>query len=185
MSFKRNSFFILFLLVVVISFFMMKIGENSKEVSQEVKEEIKEIEENFSKYVPDTSGFIEAKVNVELIMGDKAEITITAGCYMIKAVTDSFIADAIIKGQEKKIEFRPSIYDAIVDVFKSLGIEILGLKIVEMKNNTYIGQLILQQKERIIFLDIRPSDGVALAVRFGAPIYINETLAKTTGNKIC
>ncbi|MCS7094011.1 MAG: DUF151 domain-containing protein [Candidatus Aenigmarchaeota archaeon] len=133
----------------------------------------------------DVEGFIETKVSVDWIYMDKAQIVLKAGCYAIKATTDACIGEAILKGLEKRIDFRPSIYDVISDSFKSLGIKVLGLKIVEIRNNTFIGQLIVQQRDKVLTLDIRPSDGTAIALRMDAPIYINESLAKELGEKIC
>jgi bifunctional DNase/RNase len=33
--------------------------------------------------------------------------------------------------------------------------------------------------------DVRPSDGIAIALRMNAPIYINQTLLMTEGKKVC
>lgn len=174
-------FILLFFLVGFFVFSNLKPNEYKLELNTE-----KNItKENYTKYEIDTNGFIKVKINVDYILGNSAEISLVAGCYLIKATTDSFVAEAIIKGKEKKIEFRPTVYDVIVDVFKSLGIEVLGLKIIDIRNNTYIGQLILQQEDKVLFLDIRPSDGSAIAIRFDAPIYINESLAKKMGEYIC
>jgi len=140
---------------------------------------------NFTKMEIDTKGFLKVKVNVDAIYLDRAQITLTAGCYQIQATTDACVGEAILKGLEKKIDFRPTVYDVIADTFKSLGIEVLALKIVEVRNNTFIGELIVQQGDKVLSLDIRPSDGTAIALRLNSPIYINETLAKEMGKNIC
>jgi len=140
---------------------------------------------NFTKMEIDTKGFLEVKVNVDAIYLDRAQITLTAGCYQIQATTDACVGQAILNGLEKKIDFRPTVYDVIADTFKSLGIEVLALKIVEVRNNTFIGELIVQQGDKVLSLDIRPSDGTAIALRLNSPIYINETLAKEMGKNIC
>jgi len=76
-------------------------------------------------------------------------------------------------------------YDVIMDIFRNLGIKVLAVKITEIKENTFIGQLIVQQKDKVLALDIRPSDATAIALRAKAPVYINESLAREVGNYIC
>jgi len=130
-------------------------------------------------------GFIQATINVDAILVDRAQVSLKADCYLIEATTDSFVANAIRKALEEKVEFRPTVYDVIADVFRNLGIKVLAVKILEIKENTFIGQLIIQQKDKVLFLDIRPSDATAIALRAKAPIYVNETLAKEVGRYIC
>ncbi|MEM5875526.1 MAG: DUF151 domain-containing protein [Candidatus Aenigmatarchaeota archaeon] len=181
-----KNLFIFVLIFLFVAFLVFKSSSFQEREELKILDTFEEkTNETYTVYNVDTKGFIKARINVDYIVGDVAEISLIADCYLIKATTDAFIGNAIIKGQEKKIEFRPSIYDVITDTFKSLGIQVLALKIVDMKNNTYIGQLILQHREKVLFLDIRPSDGSAIAVRFDAPIYINESLAKKMGEYIC
>ncbi len=130
-------------------------------------------------------GFIQANISVDLILVDRAQVTLKAGCYLIEATTDACVANAIRKALEEKVEFRPTVYDVVIDIFRNLGIKVLAVKIVEMRENTFIGQLIVQQKDKVLVLDIRPSDATAIALRAKAPIYINETLAREVGKYVC
>jgi len=130
-------------------------------------------------------GFIQANVSVDAILIDKAQVSLRAGCYLIEATTDACVANAIEKAIEGKVDFRPTVYDVINDIFRNLGIKVLAVKITEIRENTFIGQLIVQQKDKVLFLDIRPSDATAIALRAKAPIYINDTLAKEVGKNIC
>jgi bifunctional DNase/RNase len=130
-------------------------------------------------------GFIPANISVDAILIDKAQVSLKTGCYLIEATTDACVASAINKAIEGKVDFRPTVYDVINDIFRNLGIKVLAVKITEMRDNTFIGQLIVQQKDKVLVLDIRPSDATAIALRTKAPIYINETLAKEVGKYIC
>ena len=132
-----------------------------------------------------TEGFIQAKVTVKAIYSNVALIQLHAGCYEIDANTDPWVADAIQKGSAGKVNFRPSVYDVIRDAFNYYGVKVLMLKIVDVKNNTFIGRLYLQQGKKIISLDCRPSDGTAIALRTGAKIYIKKSLAEQYGHYIC
>jgi bifunctional DNase/RNase len=44
--------------------------------------------------------------------------------------------------------------------------------ITELRDSTYFAELVLGQGERIIILDSRPSDAIAMALRASAPIYV-------------
>lgn len=186
---SKSIIFVLGFLVCIIIFLsisnvylFLKSGERKR--FEKSGENIVQVE-NRSKVEVDTKGFIKAKISVDNIFGDKAQISLNAGCYVIRATTDACVGEAIMKGLEKKVDFRPSVYDVIVDSFRLLNIDVLALRIVDVRNNTFIGELILQQNERVLFLDIRPSDGSAIAVRVNAPIYINESIAEKYGEKIC
>jgi bifunctional DNase/RNase len=130
-------------------------------------------------------GFIPANISVDAILIDRAQVSLKAGCYLIEATTDACVANAIYKAIEGKVDFRPTVYDVINDIFRNLGIKVLAVKITEIRDNTFIGQLIVQQRYKVLALDIRPSDATAIALRTKAPIYINETLAKEVGKYIC
>jgi len=77
------------------------------------------------------------------------------------------------------------VYDVIRDIFENYGIKVLMVKINEVKNNTFIGRLYVQKDNKILALDVRPSDATAIALRMGAPIYMNTTLIKEYGHYIC
>ena len=130
-------------------------------------------------------GFVMANISVDVILVDRAQVSLRAGCYLVEATTDAYVASAIEKALKEKVDFRPTVYDVINDAFRNLGIKVLAVKITEIKENTFIGQLIIQQKDKVLALDSRPSDATAIALRAKAPIYINETLTKERGRYIC
>jgi bifunctional DNase/RNase len=71
---------------------------------------------------------------------------------------------------------RPMTHDLIFSVIKTLGLTVKKVVITDIVENTYYSSLHLTDPDgknpRLI--DARPSDAVALAVRFGCPVYINE-----------
>jgi uncharacterized protein len=70
---------------------------------------------------------------------------------------------------------RPLTHDLIISIFKNLETTLERLIIDEMINNTFHAKLELKTKEgKTIFIDTRPSDGIALAVRVDAPIFVTE-----------
>jgi len=71
---------------------------------------------------------------------------------------------------------RPMTHDLIFSVIKTLGLTLRKVTITDIVENTYYSQLHLCEpggaNPRLV--DSRPSDAVALAVRFGCPILISE-----------
>ena len=91
---------------------------------------------------------------------------------------------SIQKGLENKIEFRPLTHDLIKSILDVFGIEVLMVKITDYKGGVYFANLILKQGNKILNIDSRPSDAIAIAIRLNKPIYIKEDLLKY-GLKFC
>lgn len=74
---------------------------------------------------------------------------------------------------------RPMTHDLLASVIESLGAKLNSLIIDKMHNNTFHAKLELKTKTgKKILVDSRPSDGVALAVRTGAEIFVAEDVIK-------
>ncbi len=69
---------------------------------------------------------------------------------------------------------RPLTHDLTISIFQQLGIEFCKVIIHQIIDNTYHCQLILESRERLLQIDARPSDAVALALRAKAPIYVMD-----------
>ncbi len=75
---------------------------------------------------------------------------------------------------------RPLTHDLIQSIFKGFGIGVERVVITELRNSTYFARLILQQQNelarKIVEIDARPSDCLALATAQKKPIYVTSTL---------
>jgi bifunctional DNase/RNase len=75
---------------------------------------------------------------------------------------------------------RPLTHDLIKDVFKGFSITVERVVITELRNSTYFARLILQQQNelarKIVEVDARPSDCLALATAQKRPIYVAKAL---------
>ena len=70
-------------------------------------------------------------------------------------------------------------HDLLVAVIQGLDAKLERLIIDKMVNNTFHAKLEFKAKDgRIKSIDARPSDGVALAVRTSAPIFVEEDVIK-------
>ncbi len=77
---------------------------------------------------------------------------------------------------------RPMTHDLLFSVIKTLGLTVKRVTITDIVENTYYSQLHLAEPDgsNLRLVDSRPSDSVALAVRFGCPIFINENVFEKT-----
>jgi len=77
---------------------------------------------------------------------------------------------------------RPLTHDLIQRVFKGFGITVERVIITELKNSTYFARLILQQQNelqsarKIVEIDARPSDCLAIAAAQKRPIFVTQSL---------
>jgi len=136
--------------------------------------------------LPETSTFGYKKVVPNAYVQEGVGVlTLSSNCLLVEGVTEEWIAKSIINGLANSTEFRPDAHDVLRDLLKSLEIKVLMVKIVDIVDNTFIGRLILKQGNKIVSLDVRPSNGIALAVRVGAPVYIREDLLTKYGKQVC
>ena len=75
---------------------------------------------------------------------------------------------------------RPLTHDLIANVFKGFNITVERVVITELKNATYYARLILQQQNelarKIVEIDARPSDCLAIAAAQKRPIFVAAPL---------
>ncbi|EMT40019.1 bifunctional nuclease family protein [Thermoanaerobacter thermohydrosulfuricus] len=75
---------------------------------------------------------------------------------------------------------RPLTPDLLKSVIEQLGGKPEKVVITDLKDDTYYAELYIKQGDRVIKLDSRPSDAIALAMRTDIPIFINVRLAEFT-----
>jgi len=76
---------------------------------------------------------------------------------------------------------RPMTHDLLFGLIQGLDASIVRLVIDKMVNNTFYAKIELKAKDGAKkFIDSRPSDGVALAVRSNSPIFVEEEVIKKT-----
>jgi len=71
---------------------------------------------------------------------------------------------------------RPLTHQLAFDLIKSLGGELIAVNIVDLKENTFYAQLVIEGSLGQVEIDARPSDAIALALRSRAPIRVAEAV---------
>ena len=85
-------------------------------------------------------------------------------------------AVSINSAKNGEVTPRPFTHDLFVDLVKRFAIAVCHLRIDSEEEGVYYAQLVLASDGREECLDCRPSDGIAVALRAGAPIFVDETL---------
>ena len=80
-----------------------------------------------------------------------------------------------MQGTQKE---RPLTHDLLVNILRALGAKIERVIVNDLKRGTYFARLVLSaenesQLKKIIEIDARPSDCIAMATQQGAPIYVS------------
>lgn len=79
---------------------------------------------------------------------------------------------------------RPLTHDLIVSILHTIGVKIERVTIDGIISGIYTSTIVLKDertmKDRRWYVDSRPSDSIALALRFGSPIYVSRSLYKYT-----
>ena len=76
---------------------------------------------------------------------------------------------------------RPNFHDLAKRVIETLDGEVLRVVVTELRNGTYYAVLALRANGRTIEIDVRPSDGIAVALRLNAPILVSVGLFDEVG----
>jgi bifunctional DNase/RNase len=76
---------------------------------------------------------------------------------------------------------RPITHDLITSTFSQLGISGSRIVITSLREEVFFARLHLQQNDHEIDVDSRPSDAIALAVRFECPIFVAAEVLDSAG----
>jgi bifunctional DNase/RNase len=76
---------------------------------------------------------------------------------------------------------RPQTHDLIKNILTALKARLVRIEITSLKEDVYYGRLIIEAQDKIIEIDARPSDAIAMAVRYHAPIQIVASMLEKAG----
>jgi hypothetical protein len=89
-------------------------------------------------------------------------------------------ANAIALEIEKVSTPRPMTHDLIKTLLLGLGTGIRKVVVNELKDDTFYAVIWLDKDGELISVDSRPSDALALALRLDCPIYVDESVLKSS-----
>jgi len=117
-------------------------------------------------------GILPANSGCALFVGNDEKVFVINVEQQMGAVIGMFLRD-----QPKE---RPLTHDLINRMFQGFGINVERVVITDLKNSTYFARIILQQQNelarKIVELDARPSDCLALAAAQKKPLCVSAAL---------
>jgi bifunctional DNase/RNase len=78
---------------------------------------------------------------------------------------------------------RPLTHDLLATIVEGLKARITRVVIADLKENTFFANLVLERDGEVISIDARPSDSIAVALRAGADLFVNEKLLAEPGEQ--
>lgn len=76
---------------------------------------------------------------------------------------------------------RPLTHDMMINFMTAFGVSLKEIEIKRLPNGVFAADLVFSDGENTRIVDARSSDGIALAIRAGAPIYTSEELLSEAG----
>ena len=77
----------------------------------------------------------------------------------------------------QNIQFdRPMTHDLFKNFIRNMNLEVSKIEVCDLKDNTYYAKIYFTSEDRSFSMDSRPSDAIAIALRFQAPIYVDDKI---------
>ncbi|AHF14777.1 bifunctional nuclease family protein [Niabella soli] len=103
------------------------------------------------------------------------------GLRRLPIVIGGFEAQAIAVALEKMNPSRPLTHDLMKNFLVAFNIELHEIIISDLQEGIFFSKLICSSEHDTVEIDSRTSDAIALAVRFGCPIYTYENILEMAG----
>jgi bifunctional DNase/RNase len=117
-------------------------------------------------------GILPSNSGCAIFLGNERKVFVIQVEHNMGAVIGMFLRDTPKE--------RPLTHDLIASIFTGFGIGVERVVITELKNSTYFARLILQQQNelgrKIVEIDARPSDCLAIATSQKKPIFVAAPL---------
>lgn len=76
---------------------------------------------------------------------------------------------------------RPMTHDLIRNILMEIGARVRRIVVTELRDRTYFAVIDVEQNGNVLDIDARPSDAIALALRCGAPIFVEDAVVEDAG----
>ena len=103
------------------------------------------------------------------------------GLRRLPIVIGGFEAQAIAVALEKMHPSRPLTHDLMKNFMSAFTIDLQEIVICDLQEGIFYSKLLCVSEHDTVEIDSRTSDALALAVRFGSPIYTNDNILESAG----
>ena len=104
-----------------------------------------------------------------------------SGLRRLPIVIGGFEAQAIAVALERMQPSRPLTHDLMKNFMNAFGVELQEILISDLQEGIFYSKLVCFAEKENVEIDSRTSDALALAVRFGCPIYTYEHILESAG----
>ncbi len=104
-----------------------------------------------------------------------------SGLRRLPIVIGGFEAQAIAVALEKMQPSRPLTHDLMKNFMNAFTIDLHEIIITDLQEGIFFSKLVCSTANDTVEIDSRTSDAIALAVRFGCPIYTYENILDSAG----
>jgi bifunctional DNase/RNase len=87
-----------------------------------------------------------------------------------------FEADSILRQLQNVEPPRPMTYELMKNVITQMGGVVDKVVINDLRDSTYYAEVHILQGNNRLIIDSRPSDAINIALRFSAPIFVEESV---------
>lgn len=103
------------------------------------------------------------------------------GLRRLPIVIGGFEAQAIAVALEKMQPSRPLTHDLMKNFMSAFNVDLTEIIISDLQEGIFYSKLVCVSEHDTVEIDSRTSDALALAVRFGCPIYTYEHILESAG----
>jgi len=103
------------------------------------------------------------------------------GLRRLPIVIGGFEAQAIAVALERMQPSRPLTHDLMKNFMYAFNVELMEIIINDLQEGIFYSKLVCVNEHDTVEIDSRTSDALALAVRFGCPIYTYENILESAG----
>jgi len=118
------------------------------------------------------------KLGIDLLSHDPVVILKDMdGKRFLPILIGPFEATAIALALEGAAVPRPLTHDLIRTILETLDSRLEQVVISDIRESTFFAKLVVRKNGELQEIDTRPSDGIAIALRMSAPIYVSDKIA--------
>ncbi|WP_258104798.1 bifunctional nuclease family protein [Marinoscillum sp. MHG1-6] len=110
-----------------------------------------------------------------LVLGEEG------GNRRLPIIIGMFEAQAIAIEIEKIVPNRPMTHDLFKSFAHNFEFTVKEILISDLKEGVFFAKIVCENQGKIIEIDARPSDAIAIGLRFNVEIYTNETILTEAG----
>jgi bifunctional DNase/RNase len=92
---------------------------------------------------------------------------------IVIGIAEAFAIDRRLKGMRTP---RPLTHELLASINERMGGHLEKIVINDLQDHTFFAQLQIRQGSRLVEVDSRPSDAIALGISSDVPIYVEEKI---------